>query len=85
MAIGADAPTIADTPHFLGCSDRKDGGPVPRGREFLLSRLVVERRRKMAHVAVCSERTRMAVARREVAEVAVPAAKGRGGIYGSGK
>ena len=54
-------------------------------REFLLSRLVVEWRRKMAHVAVCSERTRMAVARREVAEVAVPAAKGRGGIYGSGK
>ena len=32
MAIGADAPTIADTPHFLGCSDRKDGGPVPRGQ-----------------------------------------------------
>lgn len=64
------------------------GGTVIRfhgGREFLLSRLVVERRRKMAHVAVCSERTRMAVARREMAKVAVPPAEGRDGNNGSGK
>jgi len=39
----------------------------------------------MAHVAVSSERTRMAVAWRKPAGVAVPPAEGSGGEKGSGK